>query len=120
MGKGERETGGGAVGGGVDALNPFPLVPSHFHAPPQHTPFLSSPPGSAFPDYNVREYIRRRARDQFRGGVAGESAPTAMLAQAKAELEVWKRQGVVYGLYNRPQRSIMEVGEAGDRGRKGL
>ena len=75
-------------------------------------PLSLFPPGASFPDYNVREYIRRRARDQFRTGVVAESGgASTTFARAAEELQVWRRQAAVYGLYHRPQRSIMEVGE---------
>jgi hypothetical protein len=59
----------------------------------------------------VREYIRRRARDQFKAAAsAGEPAVAASLLDAAGkELAVWRRQAAVYGLFHRPQRSIMEV-----------
>ena len=122
------ERGCGKSGERSDGTSGGAAWPRLSHRPPLLSLIaLSCPlPGSAFPDYNVREYIRRRARDQFRAGLTGADGSTpaaaAALAEARAELEVWKRQGAVYGLYHRPQRSIMEGGEGkgGSGGRKGV
>jgi len=112
----EREETDASEGGGRRrgrALN-LPL-PSSFLPPRAHHT------GASFPDYNVREYIRRRARDQFRAGVAGGDAAALqpLLTRATEELAVWRKQAAVYGLYHRPQRSIMEVegGKGGGGGR---
>uniref|UniRef100_A0A7N0ULM1 Complex 1 LYR protein domain-containing protein n=1 Tax=Kalanchoe fedtschenkoi TaxID=63787 RepID=A0A7N0ULM1_KALFE len=61
-----------------------------------------------FPDYNVREYIKRRTADGFR---LNRDAPdaAAVFADGKAQLEVAKRQAVVYSLYAPKVRSIMEL-----------
>ncbi|KAB2610352.1 LYR motif-containing protein 4 [Pyrus ussuriensis x Pyrus communis] len=47
-----------------------------------------------FTDYNIREYTKRRAVDAFHG---------------KAQLEVAKRQAVIYSLYAPKLKSVMEV-----------
>mmetsp|Transcript_12414 Transcript_12414/g.26817 ORF Transcript_12414/g.26817 Transcript_12414/m.26817 type:complete len:94 (+) Transcript_12414:160-441(+) len=67
--------------------------------------------GRKFPNYNIREYVLRRAREGFRE-VAGETNATkldALWASAKEQLEVVKRQSVVYGLYGRKTKNILEL-----------
>ncbi len=68
-----------------------------------HPPFLS---GKSYPNYNIREYVRRRAREDFSKEGSGKS-----LAAIREELEVVRRQGVVYGLYNRGPvvKSVMDL-----------
>lgn len=62
--------------------------------------------GNSFPNYNIREYVRRRAREEFSKEGTGKS-----LAAIREELEVVRRQGVVYGLYNRGPvvKSVMDL-----------
>ncbi|KAG2553237.1 protein ISD11-like [Panicum virgatum] len=49
-----------------------------------------------FSDYNIREYTRRRAA-------------AAAFAEGKKQLEVAKRQAVVYSLYAPKSKSVMEL-----------
>lgn len=63
--------------------------------------------GDAYPNYNVREYIRRRAREEFaKQGGGGKS-----LQAIREDLDVVKRQGAVYALYNRGPvvKSVMDL-----------
>ncbi|XP_024534678.1 LYR motif-containing protein 4-like [Selaginella moellendorffii] len=61
-----------------------------------------------FTDYNVREYIKRRSRQGFRqSGNAAEA-----FATGKEQLEVVKRQTVVYSLYAPSLKNVMEIGKA--------
>ncbi|KAG1656613.1 hypothetical protein FOA52_008436 [Chlamydomonas sp. UWO 241] len=71
--------------------------------------------GAQFPNYNIREYILRRVKDGFREG-AGESGPSsaALWAHAKEEYSVMKRQSVVYGMYARKIKNILEVEGTGN------
>ncbi|KAL6649607.1 hypothetical protein ACP70R_013831 [Stipagrostis hirtigluma subsp. patula] len=64
-----------------------------------------------FSDYNIREYTRRRAADAFRENRALADAPAAAAAFAngKKQLEVAKRQAVVYSLYAPKAKSVMEI-----------
>lgn len=53
--------------------------------------------------------MQRKAREDFRAH-ASEADPAvaeALWARAKDELKVWTRQGTVYSLYARPQKSVM-------------
>ena len=76
----------------------------------------------AFPDYNIASYVKRRALEGFRENRAlrGE-ARDAAIADAKAQLEVVRRQAVVRGLYANRLPSVMDLakprgGAAGKRG----
>ncbi|OEL19769.1 hypothetical protein BAE44_0019209 [Dichanthelium oligosanthes] len=65
-----------------------------------------------FSDYNIREYTRRRAADAFRENRALTDAPAtaaAAFAEGKKQLEVAKRQAVVYSLYAPKAKSVMEL-----------
>ncbi|KAK9843445.1 hypothetical protein WJX81_002999 [Elliptochloris bilobata] len=67
--------------------------------------------GAKFPNYNIREYVKRKAREDFRAHAseADPAAAQALWAQAKDELKVWTRQATVYSLYARPQKSVMDI-----------
>ena len=80
--------------------------------------------GADFPNYNIREYIRRRARERFREAAAaaategGAASSTSSSSTSPAdlafsaglkELEAAKRQAALAVLYHRPQRSVMDV-----------
>ncbi|KQK23482.1 LYR motif-containing protein 4 [Brachypodium distachyon] len=64
-----------------------------------------------FSDYNIREYTRRRAADAFRENRALADAPAAAAAFAdgKQQLEVAKRQVLVYSLYAPKAKSVAEM-----------
>ncbi|XP_062209189.1 uncharacterized protein LOC133910966 [Phragmites australis] len=64
-----------------------------------------------FSDYNIREYTRRRAADAFRENRALADAPAAAaaFAEGKKQLEVAKRQALVYSLYAPKAKSVMEM-----------
>jgi hypothetical protein len=78
-------------------------------------------PGADFPNYNIREYIRRRARERFReaatteggaaaGGETSSSSPSDLAFSAGLrELAAARRQAELARLYHRPQRSVMDV-----------
>ena len=57
----------------------------------------------------LSRYVRRRAREGFRAHVGETDAQivSELVQGAKAELEVVKRQSMVYSLYARRQKSIM-------------
>ncbi|KMS99261.1 hypothetical protein BVRB_2g046300 [Beta vulgaris subsp. vulgaris] len=64
-----------------------------------------------FPDYNIREYAKRRTIDGFHHNksLSDPSSVAQALADAKSQLEIAKRQTVVYSLYAPKFKSIMEV-----------
>ncbi|KAH9607334.1 hypothetical protein KSS87_017548 [Heliosperma pusillum] len=65
-----------------------------------------------FPDYNIREYVKRRTMDAFRLNktLDDPSAISSAVADARSQLEIAKRQAVVYSLYAPKVKSIMEIG----------
>ncbi|EIE26487.1 mitochondrial protein of LYR family [Coccomyxa subellipsoidea C-169] len=67
--------------------------------------------GAKFPNYNIREYVRRKAMEGFRAhkGETDEQTVSELVQDAKTELEVVKRQSMVYSLYARQQKSIMDI-----------
>lgn len=64
-----------------------------------------------FPDYNIREYAKRRTIDGFRRNksLSDPSSIAQAFADANSQLQVAKRQAVVYSLYAPKVRSIMEL-----------
>jgi hypothetical protein len=70
--------------------------------------------GRNFPNYNIRHYIQRRAKEDFHALTKNTDTAAAEAAwqKAKGELDVWKRQSVVYGLYGRRGKTVMELQEA--------
>ena len=65
----------------------------------------------AFPHYNIKEYIKRRAGEGFRIN-ARESDPAAVekvFSKAKADLELAKRQSAIYGFYERPHKGVLDA-----------
>ena len=66
---------------------------------------------SKFPDYNIREYTKRRTIDGFRQNktLSDPSAVSNAVSDAKSQLEIAKRQAVVYSLYAPKIKSIMEL-----------
>ncbi|KGN64034.1 hypothetical protein Csa_014098 [Cucumis sativus] len=64
-----------------------------------------------FPDYNIREYIKRRTIDSFRENqtLSDASSISSVYAGGRAQLEVAKRQAIVYSLYAPKVKSIMDV-----------
>lgn len=64
-----------------------------------------------FPDYNIREYTKRRTIDAFRENqtLSDASSISSAYAGGKAQLEVAKRQALVYSLYAPKAKSIMDV-----------
>uniref|UniRef100_A0A2P2IK86 Complex 1 LYR protein domain-containing protein n=1 Tax=Rhizophora mucronata TaxID=61149 RepID=A0A2P2IK86_RHIMU len=64
-----------------------------------------------FSDYNIREYTKRRAIDGFRQNkhLTDPSAISAAYSDGRAQLEVAKRQAIIYSLYTPSIKSVMEV-----------
>jgi hypothetical protein len=67
--------------------------------------------GRAFPDYNIREYIARRARAGFRRAPAAGGAAAAH-AEAAGALALIRRQSVIAGFYAADAPSVMDSAEA--------
>ncbi|CAJ1831644.1 unnamed protein product [Sphenostylis stenocarpa] len=67
-----------------------------------------------FPDYNIREYTKRRTIDAFRHNAALSEASSISSAYSHgmSHLAVVKRQAVVYSLYAPSLRSVMELQQA--------
>lgn len=67
--------------------------------------------GNKFSNYNIREYVKRRAGERFReaAAVTDADALAQLWQRARAELEVAQRQAQVYALYARSQPSIMDL-----------
>eukprot|EP00890_Picochlorum_soloecismus_P000083 jgi/Picsp_1/1075/NSC_04558-R1_pinus taeda anonymous locus 0_14360_01 genomic sequence len=59
-----------------------------------------------YPNYNIREYIRRKSKEEFRDTVSNSGKD---LESIQSDLEVVKRQAVVYSLYARKEKSIMDM-----------
>ncbi|KAK9832894.1 hypothetical protein WJX74_001055 [Apatococcus lobatus] len=64
-----------------------------------------------FPNYNIREYVKRRATTGFRQHATEKDTAVldSLRQQAQADLEVVKRQAIVYHLYSRKQKSVMDI-----------
>ncbi|KAJ8772995.1 hypothetical protein K2173_028172 [Erythroxylum novogranatense] len=64
-----------------------------------------------FTDYNIREYTKRRAADGFRENrdLTDPSSISAAYSDGIAQLQVAKRQTVVYSLYASKIKSVMEM-----------
>ncbi|DBB04048.1 TPA: hypothetical protein ACH3X1_013103 [Trebouxia sp. C0004] len=67
--------------------------------------------GKKFSNYNVREFVQRKAKADFRSNAAqtDKTAIEQMWMQAKRDLEVAKRQTLVYSLYGSRQKSVMDI-----------
>ncbi|KAJ0578119.1 putative complex 1 LYR protein [Helianthus annuus] len=64
-----------------------------------------------FPDYNIREYTKRRTIDAFRHNktLSEPSSIAAAFSDGQSQLQVAKRQAVVYSLYAPKIKSIMDI-----------
>lgn len=64
-----------------------------------------------FTDYNIREYIKRRTVDGFRMNrtLSDPDAIASAFSDGTAQLEVAKRQVIIYSLYAPKVKSIMDV-----------
>ncbi|KAF5741816.1 LYR-like [Tripterygium wilfordii] len=67
-----------------------------------------------FRDYNIREYTKRRTIDAFRNNqnLTDSSSVSAAYSDGKAQLEVAKRQAIVYSMYAPKVKSVMEIKQA--------
>ncbi|KAJ1443257.1 Complex 1 LYR protein [Sesbania bispinosa] len=64
-----------------------------------------------FPDYNIREYTKRRTIDAFRQNAALSDPPSISHAfsHGNSQLQLAKRQAVVYSLYAPQLPSVMDI-----------
>lgn len=64
-----------------------------------------------FSDYNIREYTKRRTDDAFRENrnLSDFSSISAAFSDGKAQLDIAKRQAIVYSLYTTKIKSVMET-----------
>ena len=78
--------------------------------------------GRSFNDYNVREYVKRRATESFRANaaLADVDAIESALEEGARELDVARRQATVYALYGgRGNRARWTCGESRRGGARG-
>ncbi|KAL7619227.1 hypothetical protein Lser_V15G00544 [Lactuca serriola] len=64
-----------------------------------------------FPDYNIREYTKRRTIDAFHSNktLSNPSSVAAAFADGNYQLQVAKRQALVYSFYSPKLKSIMDI-----------
>mmetsp|Transcript_58905 Transcript_58905/g.188209 ORF Transcript_58905/g.188209 Transcript_58905/m.188209 type:complete len:89 (-) Transcript_58905:21-287(-) len=67
-----------------------------------------------FSNYNVREYAKRKAGDEFHKGAALTDAEAikAAYARGQEEFKMVQRQVAVYSMYAGVHKNIMELKEA--------
>ena len=65
--------------------------------------------GRKFTNYNVREFVQRKARTQFRryASETDSAVISQVWTQAKKDIDVARRQALVYSLYGSKQKSVM-------------
>jgi hypothetical protein len=66
---------------------------------------------SKFTNYNIREYVKRRVKEEFvkNASATDPSAAAAAYVNGQKQLQVVKRQSVVYALYAPRTKSIMDL-----------
>ncbi|KAK1436484.1 hypothetical protein QVD17_02264 [Tagetes erecta] len=64
-----------------------------------------------FPDYNIREYTKRRTIDAFHHNksLSNRSSISTAFTDGKYQLQVAKRQAIVYRMYSPKAKSIMDI-----------
>ncbi|KAF3444837.1 hypothetical protein FNV43_RR14530 [Rhamnella rubrinervis] len=62
-------------------------------------------------DYNIKEYTKRRTIDAFRQNrsLSDPSSISSAFSYGKSQLEVAKKQALVYSLYSPKLKSVMEA-----------
>ncbi|KAF5726990.1 LYR-like [Tripterygium wilfordii] len=67
-----------------------------------------------FCDYNIREYTKRRTVDAFRHNqnLTDSSSVFAAYSDGMAQLEVAKRQAIIYSMHAPKVKSVMEIKQA--------
>eukprot|EP00891_Asterochloris_glomerata_P004116 jgi/Astpho2/4116/gw1.00063.220.1_t len=65
--------------------------------------------GQKYPNYNVREFVKRRAKQDFRQHAAETDAAKLdqLWTKAQEDFAVTQRQRVVYSMYAPKQKSVM-------------
>lgn len=79
---------------------------------PHSASFNGSPSlsiGHKFHNYNLREYVKRRARDGFREmqGIQDAQAADAAYATGKQSVDMIRRQAIIYSMYGRPIKNVI-------------
>uniref|UniRef100_A0A803L9F6 Complex 1 LYR protein domain-containing protein n=1 Tax=Chenopodium quinoa TaxID=63459 RepID=A0A803L9F6_CHEQI len=64
-----------------------------------------------FPDYNIREYTKRRTLDGFRqnSSLSDPAHITNAYADGVSQLEIAQRQSVIYSFFHPKVKSILEM-----------
>ncbi|KAK7394438.1 hypothetical protein VNO78_14966 [Psophocarpus tetragonolobus] len=64
-----------------------------------------------FPDYNIREYTKRRTIDAFRQNctLSDPSAISAAFSHGNSQLSLLQRQSLLYSLYAPQLLNVMEL-----------
>ncbi|XP_028763550.1 LYR motif-containing protein 4 [Neltuma alba] len=64
-----------------------------------------------FPDYNIREYTKRRTIDAFRHNqnLTDQASIASAYSEGKTQLEIAKRQAIVQSLYAPVVKSVMDL-----------
>lgn len=67
--------------------------------------------GKKFTNYNVREFVQRKAKVDFRSHAAetDKAVIDQLWTQAKLDLDAARRQALVYSLYGSKQKSVMVI-----------
>ena len=67
--------------------------------------------GKKFTNYNVREFVQRKAKVDFRSHAAetDKAVVGQLWTQAKLDLDIARRQALVYSLYGSKQKSVMVI-----------
>eukprot|EP01024_Parvocaulis_polyphysoides_P005099 TRINITY_DN1127_c1_g1_i2.p7 TRINITY_DN1127_c1_g1~~TRINITY_DN1127_c1_g1_i2.p7 ORF type:complete len:183 (-),score=12.41 TRINITY_DN1127_c1_g1_i2:767-1315(-) len=76
--------------------------------------------GQKFQQYNMREYVKRRAKLGFKQNKDLQDEQTIQNCWERGlqDLAVVKRQVIIYGLYTRPYKSIMDLKHEEEQRRK--
>jgi hypothetical protein len=83
-------------------------MPSHSQVLNLYRSFIRE--GTKFPNYSIREYILRRAKEGFRSNrSANVEEATKLVALAEKEFEVAQRQSILYGMYGRKVKNVLEI-----------
>ena len=69
----------------------------------------SAAAGQKYPNYNVREFVKRRAKQDFRQHAAETDAAKIdqLWSKAQEDFAVTQRQRLVYSMYAPKQKSVM-------------
>eukprot|EP00201_Polytomella_parva_P008904 CAMPEP_0175057694 /NCGR_PEP_ID=MMETSP0052_2-20121109/11407_1 /TAXON_ID=51329 ORGANISM="Polytomella parva, Strain SAG 63-3" /NCGR_SAMPLE_ID=MMETSP0052_2 /ASSEMBLY_ACC=CAM_ASM_000194 /LENGTH=86 /DNA_ID=CAMNT_0016322937 /DNA_START=20 /DNA_END=280 /DNA_ORIENTATION=+ len=69
----------------------------------------------SFSNYNLREYIKRRVKHGFmsNANVSDPEALKSLYSKAQEDLILVKRQSILYSLYGRRVKNVVEVSNLG-------